>query len=566
MRTLFKNCFVVNVFLDELIKENVLIEDETIIGVGNEYQDNDADMAIDLEGKILCPGLIDGHIHIESTSLTPFEFAKAATSHGTTTVVADPHEIANVCGKEGIEYMLEASQDLPLDIYYVLPSCVPATPFDESGAILKAKDLAPFYKEKRILGLGEVMDFSGVIRKDPDLLEKIKDAKENGLVIDGHGPFLRGKCLDSYLSAGIESDHECSSFDEAKEKLSKGQYIMIREGSAAKNLEPLLSLFDEPYNHRCLLSTDDCHANDLMEKGEIDAIIRKAIELGKSPFVAIRMASIQAATYFNLKGVGAIAPGYLANFIVVNDLNHFSIERVFFKGKATFENGKVKEFAKPKISPSLVKKAMNSFHLPPIKEEDFYINATGEKKTRVISITKGSLITNEEILTLNYSKNNGIDVSKGILKIADFERHNNTGHHYSAFIQGISLRSGAIASSLNHDSHNLTVLGTNEEDMAFACNYLKEKEGGLVYVKQGKVVSFLPFRIGGIMSDEDVIKVSEEEGKLLESVYKEGVSRDLSPFMLLAFLSLPVIPKLKLTTRGLVDVDKQSFVPLFINE
>lgn len=566
MKTLFKNCFVVNVFLDELVQENVLVEDERIIGVGKQYLDSDADLAIDLEGKILCPGLIDGHIHIESTSLTPFEFSKVAIRHGTTTVVADPHEIANVCGVNGIKYMLEASKGLPLSVYFVLPSCVPATPFDESGATLKAKDLEPFYEDKRVLGLGEVMDFPGVIKKDPDLLKKILDAKERGLIVDGHAPLLSGKDLDAYLEEGIGSDHECPTFLEAKEKLSKGQYIMIREGSAAKNLESLIGLFDEPYNHRCLLVTDDCHAHDLLEVGEIDHIIRKATALGKNPLIAIRMATIQAATYFNIKEIGAIAPGYYANMIVLDDLPTFKIRDVYYKGKAYYQNEKSIAFEEPKVDESLLNETFHSFHMGEIHEEDFIVKEEKGKAVRVISIIKDSLMTEEEHIHLDFTKNNGVDITKGILKIADFERHNSTGHHFVGFIKGITLKEGAIASSLNHDSHNLTILGTNERDMAIASNYLREKEGGLVYVNKGKVIAFLPLQIGGVMSKEDAYTISEKEGELLESVYQAGVSRALSPFMLLAFLSLPVIPKLKLTTRGLVDVTKQCFVPLFVTE
>lgn len=332
MKLLFKNGSIVNVFTGEIETKNVLIDNGIIIGVGD-YNDVDADEIEDISGKYICPGFIDGHIHIESTMLLPEELAKICVVHGTTTIIADPHEIANVCGSDGIRFMLEASEGIPITVYIMLPSCVPATSFDESGAALNADDLSPFYNDNRVLGLGELMNYPGVIAEDEEVIKKIRDANKAGKIVNGHAPMLSGKELDKYITAGINDDHECSSAEEAIERVRKGQWVMIREGSAARNLEALLPLFDKQYSHRCLLVTDDKHPSDIMNNGHIDSIIRKAASLGKSIITGIQMATIQAAQCFGLKGVGAVAPGYIANLLILDSLDELKINKVYYNGK-----------------------------------------------------------------------------------------------------------------------------------------------------------------------------------------------------------------------------------------
>lgn len=563
MKRLLKNAQVVNVFLDTLSQENVLIEDDKIIGVGA-YQDLEADEVIDLTGKFLCPGFLDGHIHIESTALLPYEFAKVAIPHGTSLIVADPHEIVNVAGVDGLNFILETSKDLPLDFFFMLPSCVPATKFDESGARLLAKDLAPLYDKDRVIGLAEVMDYEGVIAKNPLVIDKINEAKRRNLAIDGHGPLLSGKRLDAYVAAGVESDHECSSFEEAKEKISKGQIVMIREGSAARNLDGLMNLFDEPYNHRTILATDDKHPHDLIEEGIIDATIRRAVKKGKSVFAAIRMASIQTAQYFHLKGYGAIAPGYYANILVCDDLNNIDISSVYHKGKLVYQNHELLPFPKRMIDQSLFDELSDTMHVSSMKEEDFLVHETGKKETRVMGVIAGQLITKELHEELDFDTHNGINLEKDILKIANIERHHNTGHYFVGYIHGIGLKEGAIATSVAHDSHNVTIIGTNEKDMAFALDELKRIKGGQVFVKNGKLISEFPMKIAGVMSGKDAIEASKENEELLKATYECGVSRDLSPFMLMSFLSLTVIPELKITTKGYVNVIQDKIVPLLL--
>lgn len=555
MKKLLYGGSIVNVFTDEIYKANVLIEDGVIIGVGD-YTPDEADLTVDVTGKIITPGFIDGHVHIESTMLTPASLAKISLPHGTTAVIADPHEIANVCGVRGIDYMIEASEGIPLNVFIAVPSCVPATEFDESGAVLKAADIKHFYDNPRVVGLAEMMNYPGVIYKDPDVLQKIADAKSAGKIVDGHAPMIGGAGLDQYISSGIMSDHECSSFEEARERVQKGQYVMIREGTAAKNLEDLLPLFDEPYSHRCMLVTDDRHPEDLMGEGHIDNIVRKAISLGKSPLAAIRMATIQPATYFGLSGLGAVAPGYFADLLVLDNLETVEICDVYAKGEQVVTQGKVSDIKEPKISESVREAVYNSFNLGELKPRDFYIENKGAS-CRVIEIIPGQLITNELITPVD-----GVDESRDILKLAVIERHNNTGHMGLGYIKGIGLKSGAIASSVSHDSHNIIVIGTNDEDMAFAANRIRAC-GGNVVVKDGVILSEMALPVAGLMSDKDAATVAEENRAVHEAVHTLGVNPGVAPFMNMAFLSLPVIPNLKMTTRGLFDVVNWKRVELY---
>lgn len=562
MKTLLKGGTVVNVFTDELQKANVLIEDEKIIGVGD-YSDTDADCVHDISGKYVCPGFIDGHIHIESTMMLPAEFAKAAVLHGTCAVVSDPHEIANVCGGEGIEFMLEASEKLPLDVYVMVPSCVPATAFDESGAELSAADIEPFYRHSRVLGLAEMMNYVGVVFGDEGVMAKINSANKKGKVINGHAPLLSGHDLDKYIAAGIRDDHECSSSEEAKERIRKGQRVMIRNGTAARNLTGLISLFEEPWNRRCLLVTDDKHAADLIANGHIDDIIRLAVKQGKSAVAGIRMATLQAAEAFGLRNEGAVAPGYNANLAVLGDLDSVAVSDVYHLGKRVVSDGVLEPFASPEVSTALKERVLHSFNLAPLCEKDFHVAASGVRKCRVIELVKNQLITEEALLDVDFGANNGVDTEKDILKLAVIERHKNTGHIGLGFIHGIGLKEGAIAASVSHDSHNLIVIGTSEAEMAFAANRVRELGGGMVAVKGGEVLSEMPLPYAGLMTDASAAEVACQNKAVRESVHALGVPADIEPFMTMAFVSLPVIPKIKMTTLGLFSSDQWAIVPLF---
>lgn len=562
-KTLFKNANVLNVFTEEFEKTNILIKGEKIIGVG-QYTESEANETVDLSGKFIVPGFIDGHMHIESTMLLPAELARVTLPHGTTSVVADPHEIANVCGKDGINFMIQSSKNLPLNVYIMLPSCVPATKFDESGAVLKAKDLRSFYKNKRVLGLAEMMNFPGVLVDDKDTLQKIDEAINQNKIVDGHAPLLSGKNLDKYISSGINSDHECSSATEAMERIKKGQWVMIREGTAAKNLNALLPLFEKPYADRCLLVTDDRHPADLIKEGQIDNIIRKAIQNGKSPITAIKMGTIQAAECFGLKWIGAIAPGYKADFLVLNDLNSIDIKDVYSNGKKVVSDKITLDFENPKVSKNLLKKVYNTVHLKSLCEKDFFIPEQ-QGECRVIQVVKGELITNEIHEKLDFSVNNGISVERDILKICVIERHNKTGHIAKGLINGIGLKKGAIASTVSHDSHNLIIIGTNDKDIAFAANKIKELGGGNIFVSEQKVVTSMPLPIAGLMTDLKAEQIAELNQKIRKEVSKNSSNNEIEPFMNMAFVSLAVIPNLKITSKGLVDVNEQKLVELFLS-
>ena len=562
MKTLLKNAKVVNVFTEKIDSTNVLIEDDRIIGIGDYYKDEDAETTEDLEGRYLIPGFIDGHIHIESTMMVPPSLAEAVLPHGTTAVVTDPHEIANVCGVDGIKYMLEMSENIPLHVFVMIPSCVPATCFDESGAILNAEDIEDLYGEERILGLAEMMNYPGVIFDDAPTMDKINACTAKNKPVDGHAPLLSGKDLDKYISAGINSDHECSDASEAFEKLSKGQWIMIREGSAAKNLEKLLPLFESPYYQRCILATDDRNPADILSEGHIDNIVRLAIKAGKDPIRAIKMATLNPTLCFGIKRMGAIACGYKANMLVLDDLESIDIKDVYSDGIKVVSDKKITGFSIPKAEDIITGSVLNSFHMPDLKKEDFYIEPKGSK-CRVIEVIPGEILTNELILDIDFSKNNGIDTEKDILKLAVIERHKNTGHKGVGFIKGIGIKNGALAGSVSHDSHNLIVIGSSEEDMCLAANHIKKIGGGLCVVSEGRVLSELRLPVAGLMSTNSAKEIADANVELRESAEKIGINEGIEPFMNMAFVSLPVIPVLKMTTQGLVNVNEFKRVDLF---
>ena len=565
MRTLIKNGTVVNVFTDKLERADVLIEDDRIVGVGD-YADAAADEVHDASGKWICPGFIDGHIHIESTMLLPSELTKACMPHGTTAIVADPHEIANVCGINGISFMIEASENLPMQTYIMLPSCVPATPIDESGALLTAKELGFFYGHPRVLGLAEMMNYPGVLSEDAQVLAKINDARAHGAIINGHAPLLSGHDLDRYIAHGIQDDHECSSEAEAKERISKGQWVMIRQGTSARNLKGLISLFEEPYNRRCLLVTDDKHPADLLASGHIDSIIRQAVQMGASPVVGIRMATIQAALCFRLRNIGAIAPGYQADINILDDLESVRVRDVYRSGHRYVTNGVIEPIPSEYIRMDLIKSVSRSFYLDPVTTEKLRFSERGVRKCRVIEAIPGELLTRETMENVNLDINGGIDTASDRLKIAVCERHSNTGHVALGFIRGIGLKEGAIASSVCHDSHNLVVVGTNEDDMAFAANHVRDLGGGCVVVKDGESIADMPLPIAGLMSYISATELSEQNLRLRKAVQSLGAPDNIEPFMCMAFMCLPVIPFLKITTRGLYSTDEQKIVPAILPE
>ena len=541
-----KNATYVNVFSNELCHGDIAVAEGLIVGMG-EYHGK---VEVDVSGKLVLPGFIDAHIHLESSLVSPTEFAKAVLPHGTTTVITDPHEIANVMGTDGIEYMLQATEDLPVDVRFMLPSCVPATPLDESGAILDYRAIDSFYDHPRVQGLAEMMNFVGAINGDEQTVEKIVAAQAHHKKIDGHAPDLQGNDLNAYIAAGVYSDHECHDVKDAIAKLERGQFIMIREGTAARNLEALMPLLTGKYADRCMFCTDDKHPNDLLEKGHIDYIVKKAISLGADPITAVKVACHNAARYFLLNNRGGISPGYLADFVIIDNFQDFNIEQVYKKGVLMVDHGEIQDFPSPEIEPYLVERAHKTFHVAPLTAEDF-----AEKRPRgIIGMVDG------EITTVDAGYSDRIDVEYDVLKIAVVERHKNTHHIGIGYIQGYGLKSGAVATSISHDSHNIIVVGTNETDMAAAVNRVVELNGGIVVWDGGQSVAEVPLAIAGIMSDEPLVTVNEKLETAKDAAHKLGVNPGIDPFMTLSFMALPVIPSLRITTRGVFDVTTQSYV------
>ena len=541
-----KNATYVNVFSNELCHGDIAVAEGLIVGMGA----YNGIAEVDVSGKIVLPGFVDAHIHLESSLVSPTEFAKAVLPHGTTTVITDPHEIANVMGTDGIEYMLQATEDLPVDVRFMLPSCVPATPLDESGAVLDYRAIDSFYEHNRVEGLAEMMNYVGVANADEQVLEKIVAAQAHHKKIDGHAPGLSGNDLNAYIAAGVYSDHECSTVEDAIAKLERGQYIMIREGTAARNLDALLPLLTPQYYTYCMFCTDDKHPNDLLEKGHIDYIVRRAIKAGIDPIIAVKCASHHAARYFLLNNRGAIAPGFLADFVVIDNFDDFNILEVYKKGKLMFDGKTVTPFEAPEIDPHLVKRSHETFHVAHLEATDFI-----ESRPRaVLGMVPGEIVTTDA----GYAEK--ISVEDDILKIAVIERHKNTHHIGIGYIKGYGLKSGAVATSISHDSHNIIVVGANEEDMAAAVNRVVELGGGIVVMDDGKVLGELQLQIAGIMSEAPLIEVNEALETAKEQAFKLGVSRGVDPFMTLSFMALTVIPTLRLTTRGVFDVINQRYV------
>lgn len=553
-----KNARVINVFTNEIETADIAISGNYIVGVG-EYRGR---KEVDLRGSYVCPGLIDGHIHIESSMLCGTAFEQAVLPHGTTAIITDPHEISNVAGLDGLEFMLETTKDLTLSVYFMLPSCVPATDLDESGAVLDAEQLRPYYRHPRVLGLAELMNAYGTVRCDPKVLQKICDCTKAGKIVDGHAPLLHDKDLNAYIVAGVQSDHECSNIEEAMDKLRRGQYIMIREGTAAKNMDALMPLFQEPYCSRCMLVMDDKHPDDLLHSGHIDYNIRKAIQAGAAPTIAVKMATLIPAQYFGLKQHGAVAPGYLADLIVVSDLEHFTVEQVYKNGTLVAERGKMLKPASLMIDNTRFARVMESFDMDEITLRDLELRESGDYE-RIICLRQDELLTEEKIIPFQQHPNTapGVDTEQQIVKLAVFERHHHSGHVGIGFLGNFSLKRGAVASSISHDSHNLIVAGDNDADMVLAGNTVRKNKGGLAFVANGQVMAEVALPVAGLMSTESAESVAEKMQALEDALKAHGVSEDCGIFMTLAFVSLPVIPKLRLNTYGIVDVEQQKIVP-----
>ena len=535
-----KNAKYLNVFSNEFLCGDIAVANGLIAGVGK----YDGKTEIDVSGKLVLPGFIDAHIHLESSMVTPAEFAKAVVAHGTTTVITDPHEITNVMGIDGVEYMIQASQNLPIDVHFMMPSCVPATEIDESGAEIDCKDIDLYLDNKKVLGLAEMMNYVGVINGDKNVLSKIVTSQAHHKKIDGHAPELSGNDLNAYIAAGVYSDHECSTFENALEKLRKGQFIMIREGTAAHNLKALMPLLTQQYYSRCMFATDDKHPSDLLYGGHIDYIVKQALKNGADPIVALKTATHHAARYFLLNNKGAIASGYLADIVVVNNLENFNVETVFKCGKLVFD-GEVKDFSAPTVDEKLAEKCFDTFHLDSVTPSSFKVDG----KLGLIGLVGG------ELLTRNLGTADKIDVENDILKIACIERHKGTNHIGVGYVKGYSLKSGAVATSVAHDSHNIITVGCNDDDIAVAVNAIKDSKGGIAVVENGKIKALLELPIAGLMSDEPLTTVNEKLENAKLSAYELGADKSIDPFMTLSFLSLPVIPSLRITTKGVFDAE-----------
>lgn len=535
-----KNAKYLNVFSNEFLCGDIAVANGLIAGVGK----YDGKIEIDVSGKLVLPGFIDAHIHLESSMVTPAEFAKAVVAHGTTTVITDPHEITNVMGIDGVEYMIQASQNLPIDVHFMMPSCVPATEIDESGAELDCKDIDLYLDNKKVLGLAEMMNYVGVINGDKNVLSKIVTSQAHHKKIDGHAPELSGNDLNAYIAAGVYSDHECSTFENALEKLRKGQFIMIREGTAAHNLKALMPLLTQQYYSRCMFATDDKHPSDLLYGGHIDYIVKQALKNGADPIVALKTATHHAARYFLLNNKGAIASGYLADIVVVDNLEDFNVETVFKCGKLVFD-GEVKDFSAPTVDEKLAEKCFDTFHLDSVTPSSFKVDG----KLGLIGLVGG------ELLTRNLGTADKIDVENDILKIACIERHKGTNHIGVGYVKGYSLKSGAVATSVAHDSHNIITVGCNDDDIAVAVNAIKDSKGGIAVVENGKIKALLELPIAGLMSDEPLTTVNEKLENAKSSAYELGADKSIDPFMTLSFLSLPVIPSLRITTKGVFDAE-----------
>lgn len=548
----FKNCRIVDVFSHIIVDGSLGVKDGVIVGIG----DYNGERIIDGGGRYLVPGFIDSHVHIESSMVSPTEFAKGIIPWGTTSIIADPHEIANVNGTAGIDYIMKASSKTPLDIFIMVPSCVPATEFENSGAVIDVNIIKRYIKKERVLGLGELMDYQAVIVGKDSIIKKIEAAGTK--VIDGHGPMISGMELNAYAASGVKTEHECSTVEEMRERISRGMYILLRQGSAARNLEKLIKGVDIYNSRRCLFCTDDKHPQDILTEGHINYNIKLAVENGLDTITAIEMATINAAQCYGLNGKGAIAPSYDADLVLLEDLIEFEPYMVFKGGKLVAREG----------SPVF---EGNSFDYESVKGRvkinisiDSFKIRMNKNRARVIKLIPRNLVTKMVIREVELE--NGEFKSErnlGLLKLAVIERHKETGNIGLGIIEGFGLKNGAIATTIAHDSHNLIVIGDNDRDMYIAAMEVKKASGGITIVSNGRVIDTLPLPIAGLMSDRNLAEVCVKlEGMINTAYEKLGVSRDYDPFMTLAFMALPVIPEIKLTDMGLFDVLNSRFIEI----
>lgn len=550
-----KNITVIDVFQNSTFVSDVAIHGKYIVGLGKYSGLNE----IDGTGKYICPGLIDGHAHIESSLLTPREYYKTALLHGITSIIVDPHEIANVLGVEGINLMINLSKNIPLDFYFMLPSCVPATPFENSGAILNSSDLKPLYNNEKVLGLAEIMDIQSVINCESDMINKLYDAYKNNVIIDGHGAGFDIDKLNTYATSYIKTDHECHTYDELIERVRRGMYVHIREGTVAKNLKELIKGVSIHNSRKLCLCTDDKHIDDLLKQGSIDNSIRLCIKNGLNPEISIQMATLNPAECYGLKTKGAIAPGYIADFLILDSLHDFKISSVYKNGFLVVKNN------------SLINKTDDSFeinvkttiNIPNLTKKHFNISLQNKSVINVIEIIPNSLKTNHikiDVSTLSNQSEFTPCTEKDLLKIGVIERHNNTKNIGLGVVKGLKLNSGAIATTIAHDSHNLIVCGTNDDDMILACNKIKEIGGGIVIVNEGNLISHLKLEIGGLITNRSTEEVINDLSKLHLEIKKLCPSINFNPFLTLSFLSLPVIPEIKITDKGVFDVNNFKFI------
>ncbi len=554
-----KNANVIDVYQAEMISGDLAIIDGKIAGINGEYHGKET---IDLKGKIVAPGFIDPHIHVESSYVTPEEFGRLLVPHGTTTVLADPHEIVNVLGLSGLDYMIEAAKETALDIRYMMPSCVPATNMENAGAVIEAADMISSFEKNQVDGLAEFMNFPGVIHAQDEVLDKLLAAKERGLRIDGHSPMVFNEELNAYAAAGIANDHECSTVEELKDRIARGMYVFLREGSVTQNLRTLLNGVTDNNYQRCVLSADDLQAKTILEKGHLDNSIRICIEEGVSPLRAIQMATINAAQCCQLTDRGAIAPGLRADLVIFSDLAQPEIEATYIEGKLVAEKGTYL----PTVKRISTEKVQSSVHIDKFRKEQLKLNLTSDK-ARAIEVIPQEALTNEAIVSVKRDDQGQFvfDPKQDVTKIAVIERHHNTGNAFVGLLKGYGVKKGAIGLSIAHDSHNLIVTGTNDEDMAAAVKTLKEQEGGVVLIESGKIIGNMALPVAGLMSDLTGEKVAQQEAKINRLAHEVlGVSNNVDPIMTLGFMSLAVVPNLKITDIGLVDVTKFEIVPVSV--
>ncbi|MCR5760786.1 MAG: adenine deaminase [Sphaerochaetaceae bacterium] len=556
-----KNCKIVDVFNKEVFESEVYVYRGRFVGFGNSSKTfPEALKTVDAHGMYMAPGFIDCHLHIESSHVSPPEYSRLVIPCGTTTVVADPHEICNVCGLDGMDYMLDSSEGLPLSVFLQFPSCVPATPFENSGAVLLASSIEKRIKHPRVLGLGELMNYVGVHNADSDVLDKMLVAINNGKVIDGHAPLIKASVLDAYSVGGILTDHECATGDELKDKLRHGMYVLLRQGTVCHDLLNLLEGVNERNQERCLFCTDDCQAKTILDRGHIDNNVRMAVEAGMDPIVAISIATLNASNCYNLKDRGAIAPGRRADFVLFEDLKDIRPVEVYTNGNHVASHGKYLAEVKPFPVPKAVMGRMN---VKGLTKERFDLKLKSNR-VNTIKIIPGSVVTEKNVVDVNIDENGcWMRNSEDVVKIAVVERHHGTGNVGLALYEGFGLKGGAVATSVGHDSHNITVAGDNSEDMYAACQELIRLGGGMAVAKGGKILCSVEHEIAGLMADKSGREVADELTEIQEVARRElGIREEVDPFMTLCFMSLPVIPDIKITDCGLFDVIEYKFIPV----